>query len=379
MQSLEPDDTLERRLRETIHSLGPLPLPGRGQTLQRWDALARAASHSMPVGKCVESHADALAIVAELGARDSSGTGRRQSHRADESRVHSGNGEPDGTIGIDSAGRTAGSVWAVWAAEVPGVPLQADFDAASRAPAALADGSDQCVRGTPVLISGSKPWCSGAGIVTHGLVTTRDRSGQAWLVAVDMKQPGIDCDHGKWVAVGMRDTATATVTFDAVPGVAIGSSGGYLERPGFWQGAIGVAACWYGGAVALADVLRRSVTRRHDAHALAHLGNVDASLCAARAALREAAQWIDANPRADARRLALRVRWQVEATVRDVLRDAGECMGATPFCIDPQFARMAADLPVFVRQSHARRDAESLGRLTMESGEGPHWWLAPGS
>jgi hypothetical protein len=37
-------------------------------------------------------------------------------------------------------------------------------------------------------------------------------------------------------------------------------------------------------------------------------------------------------------------------------------LGAGPYCKDRQFARLIADLPVFLRQSHAERDLAALGR-----------------
>lgn len=49
-----------------------------------------------------------------------------------------------------------------------------------------------------------------------------------------------------------------------------------------------------------------------------------------------------------------------------VMHHAGRALGATPFCRDPHFARLMADLPVFLRQSHAERDLERLGQLTLE-------------
>ena len=38
----------------------------------------------------------------------------------------------------------------------------------------------------------------------------------------------------------------------------IGQPNSYLKRPGFWHGAAGVAACWYGAAVRLANFLQES-------------------------------------------------------------------------------------------------------------------------
>ena len=56
-----------------------------------------------------------------------------------------------------------------------------------------------------------------------------------------------------------------------------------------------------------------------------------------------------------------RARQAAEACARRVLDDVGRALGATPFCRDAEFARRAADLPVFIRQSHAERDDAALG------------------
>ena len=57
-----------------------------------------------------------------------------------------------------------------------------------------------------------------------------------------------------------------------------------------------------------------------------------------------------------------------EAAAQAVLEETGRALGATPFCRDAGFARAAADLPVFIRQSHGDRDDAALARaiLTME-------------
>ena len=65
----------------------------------------------------------------------------------------------------------------------------------------------------------------------------------------------------------------------------------------------------------------------------------------------------DDGPRA----LALATRAVVETAAQSVLEHAGRALGARPFCMDARFAAMAADLPVFLRQSHAERDLEALG------------------
>jgi alkylation response protein AidB-like acyl-CoA dehydrogenase len=88
--------------------------------------------------------------------------------------------------------------------------------------------------------------------------------------------------------------------------------------------------------------------------------------------LREAAAWIDAHPRDDASAVALRVRLAAEATATRVLDEAGRALGASAFCRDGRFARMAADLPVFVSQSHGAQDLAALGERSLSNRE--HAW-----
>jgi hypothetical protein len=53
----------------------------------------------------------------------------------------------------------------------------------------------------------------------------------------------------------------------------------------------------------------------------------------------------------------------VEQSAEQVMREVGRALGAGPFCKDRHFARLSADLPVFLRQSHAERDLAALGQL----------------
>ena len=52
-----------------------------------------------------------------------------------------------------------------------------------------------------------------------------------------------------------------------------------------------------------------------------------------------------------------------------VLGEVGRALGAAPFCRDARFARMAADLPVYLRQSGADRDADALGGRVADAGD----------
>jgi hypothetical protein len=294
--------------------LDNLTVPGDGHILQRWSALAAVAEHDLSLAKLYEGHTDALAILQELGQQPSRATS-----------------------------------WAVWAAEAP------------EGRALIEPATDGAVR-----LRGAKCWCSGAADVSHGLLTAWHADGRGpQLVMLAMAQPEIVISRDAWHAVGMADSASLTVSFHGAPAHLVGNIGDYLSRPGFWQGGAGVAACWYGGAKALGEALRRAVAEAGLANAhpfrMAALGKVELALTAAAAVLREAAAWIDAHPRDDASAVALRARLAAECCAATVQGECGRALGAAAYCRDERFARMAADLPVFVRQSHGERDFAALG------------------
>jgi hypothetical protein len=289
-----------------------LPLPGRGDTARRWERLAELTATDIVAGRLAEAHTDAAAILAELG-----GPAPQQ-----------------------------GELWGVWAAEAPDAVLVADGD------------------GERVTVSGAKAWCSGAGMCSHALVTARvgERRG---LFAVPLDDARVHALPSTWRNAGMAGSDTRTVEFDAAAAEPVGALGEYLTRPGFWHGAIGVAACWLGGARAVAAPLYRAAENAGP-HALAHLGAVDAALTAASATLAWAAAEVDRDPRnvgGTAELVARRARAVVETAVDETITRTGRALGPGPLSQDADHARRVADLTIYVRQSHAERDLEALGRL----------------
>ncbi|WP_067502564.1 acyl-CoA dehydrogenase family protein [Actinoplanes sp. TFC3] len=288
-------------------TLPDLPLPGHGRTAERFARLTAIAREDLVTARLVEGHTDAVAILAELG------------HPAEPGR------------------------WGVWAATP-----------ASLTAAPTAHGWT---------LTGERPWCSGAAWCTHALVTAAADDGIR-LFAVRNQRPYATALEGTWPAIGMAGSDSRTIRFTDAPAHPVGQAGGYVERPGFWHGGVGVAACWYGGALGVADsLLHAARTKDLGPHALAHLGAIDVALGTARTALADAAAEIDADPRRDAHRLALRVRATVENAATEVLDRVGRALGAGPLSRDAAHARRVADLTVYLRQSHAEADHEQLGRL----------------
>ena len=303
------------------HGLLDLPLPGRGSTAERYAALAALGALDLDVARLAEAHADAIAILADLAG------------------------------GVPRPG-----LWGVWAANPPADPLLA------------APSSGGWV------LDGTKPWCSGAAACDHALVTARAEDGYR-LFAVALSGPTATPVDGSWPSPAMRGSDSRSVRFEGHPAEQVGPPEGYLARPGFWHGAVGVAAVWLGGAVAVAEALAAADARRAlHPHALVHVGAVDASLAAARALLHEAAEQTDGDPRdsaGQARLTAARVRAVVERAATEVTERVGRALGAAPLARDAEHARRVADLALYLRQSHAERDLEEHGRAALDATDWP--------
>jgi alkylation response protein AidB-like acyl-CoA dehydrogenase len=321
-----PDD-VDAVLAWTVDASAALPLPGTGSTTALWSALASVAAADVGVARILEPHLDALAVLAQA----------------------------PGPVDLGPVRAGVGSTWGVYAAEGPGTRLEAHEH----------DGG--------WVLSGTKPWCSLAGSLSHALVTAWVGDRERRLFAVHLRGDGVRPATGPWVSRGLAQVVSAPVTFEAARAVPVGPAGWYLHRPGFAWGGIGVAACWWGGAVGLARTLWEALGRREpDPLALAHLGAVDVALTAARTSLAAAADAVDAGiDGAPSAVLARRVRTVVADAVEEVQRRCAHALGPGPLTADEPFARRVADLGVYVRQHHAERDAAALGRDLRAAGELP--------
>ncbi|MEY2849358.1 MAG: hypothetical protein RI885_2025 [Actinomycetota bacterium] len=298
------------------------PGPGSGRTLELWQSLATLAAADPTIARIVEPHLDALAILAEV---------------------------PD-AVDLTPIGATPASTWGVYAAEAAGMTLEA----------------------TPIddrwVLTGTKPWCSLAALVSHCLVTASQPDGRRRLFAVRLDARAT-VHAGVWAARGLTAVPSGPVDFDAAPAVPVGEAGWYLERSGFAWGGIGVAAIWWGATLGIARLVASTAAARPpDQIGLMHLGRIDEQLWAARSVLREAAAVVDGGGagRHDARMLAARTRAVVASCAERVLLSAAHALGPGPLALDPAHAGRVADLELYLRQHHAERDSAALGRMVLD-------------
>lgn len=303
---------------------GSISLPGSGATRRRWDSLARVAAVDVTLARVLEPHVDALAILAEAGMQP-----------------------------------PPGSSWGVYAAEGPGVRVDATPTS-----------------GGAATLSGRKPWCSLGGVLSHALVTAWVDEERRGLFAVDLGHAGVRLGEETWSPVGLSAVTTTALDLDDVPAHPVGGPGWYLDRDGFAWGGLGVAAVWWGGAVGVARRLLAQAERRApDQVALMHLGAVDAVLAGADAALARAAHDIDTGRAAGpaGALLAARTRHVVAEAAEQVLLRVGHALGPGPLSLEGDHARRTADLALYLRQHHAERDSAALGRLVLDD-TAARWW-----
>ncbi len=266
-------ETVIRELRK-LHGRGDLelPLPGRGQTMDRWRSLARFGRRDLCLARLAEGHADAAAILAEAGHRP--------------------------------AGRT---LYGVWASRSGGT------------------GAAVHRRNGRWRLCGTVRFCSGAGFIDRALVAARvSDSEQPLLVDVDLASPEVVPRLDSWPAIGMDASASLDVTFHDVTIAeksVVGPPGFYTGRCGFALGGAGVAAVWMGGAAGALDATLAAWANGHDPgpHRLALLGALHTQLASTEALLVSAAESIDAAPEANHETLAATCRSATEKTAREFI------------------------------------------------------------
>jgi hypothetical protein len=291
------------------------PLPAKGSTPLRLHRIYAVAEEDLSLAKLVEGHWDAVAILAEAGRAP-----------------------------------TPGVTYGVWASEIPGMGLGLTSD------------------GTRYLMNGKKPFCSGLGIVDRALVTVKEP--RPLLLDVDMRQQRkcVQTDTSSWATEAFRETKTGAVIFENYSlsdDSIVSHEDFYLTREGFWHGACGPAACWAGGAAGLLTFARNS--KRDDPHTLAHLGAMESSVWAMQAAVQRAGVEIDSGS-GDAMKRALMLRHAVEQSCTEILRRFARTYGPHPLAMVCDISRRYQELDLYLRQCHAERDLEVLGRLSRQSG-----------
>jgi hypothetical protein len=287
-----------------------LPLPGAGQTPRRLLMLSQIARRDLAAARIAEAHTDAMAILAEAGAA---------------ARVN--------------------TLYGVWTSDSPEQPLRAER---------IADLGWR--------LHGLKQSCCGAGLVNAALVTAYTAD-SLLLFDVAMDEH-VQPQPAEWHAPALAETATCAVSFDTVvigTESPIGRPDWYLRRAGFWNGTVGPAACWAGGAMSLIDAAREFKPKQR--YARTHLGAMEASAWQLGAILDQCGREMDEDPEdvsGRARVRALMVRHLIERVCTEVLERFGRATSEHLLAHDADVAKQYAALTLCIRQCQTERDLETI-------------------
>jgi len=317
-----PEEGVRTLLRDGSLEVADL---GTGDTAGRLEVLSRIGRSDLSVGRLAEAHIDARAILAEAGRPSA----------------------PDRLHGV-------------WAADRPRRGL-------------VIDGWP----GSPVL-HGSKDFCTGVGICDVALVTAHasgeDRPLLVQLDLAALRRDGqLTVDDSGWSTTAFVGTSTGSISLRhhaMDPASVIGPPGWYLDRPGFWHGALGPAAVWAGGALGVIDDAL-SHSSGDDPHEAAHRGALRAVGWGLAAMMECAGGAVDADPSdatGGACSLALAFRYQVERGCREALERSAQLLGPGPLAFDATIARRHAELALYLGQSHGDRDLADLDRSWSRDG-----------
>lgn len=310
---------LRERLAE-LRTAGALDVaaPGTGATAARLELLASLGREDLSVARLAEPHLDARAIAEEL-----------------------------------DIARSADGLYGVWASGGPASTMRVRRD------------------GDGWVLSGEKPFCSGADVCDGALVTVAcGDGGDDLLVDLDLvaarRSGRFDVDPAGWATVAFADTCTATVVARdlVLPADAVvAPARAYLDRPGFWHGALGPAAVWVGGIGGLVDAASDVVGAGADVHDRVALGQLRALEWATSAWLRAVGDEVDADPidGCAARRRAVTVRHLVQRSAIEAIDLFGQVGGPRSLAFDRDSVRRVQELQLYVRQFHGPVELELLG------------------
>lgn len=280
------------------HSGDPRTVAEGLALLQLLHAVGR---HDLPLGRLFEGNVDARQIVCRYGA---------DAH-ADL--------PPHATLGV-------------WNADLPGEPLRLDGER----------------------LHGAKSFASGAGVLTHALVSA-DAEGGRQLLLIDLFQVPPSIDRNWWRTIGMQRSETHIVRWEnaAVPASArIGLVDDYGREPWFSGGALRFAAVQAGGVAGLCDRVRDhlgTTGRAADPHQAGRLAALYLAAEAAAGAVRRAAEsWLKAGEGPAAHVAAARAA--VVKAGDEAIALAEQAVGVQGMFLCHPLSAMLADLSVYLRQ-----------------------------
>lgn len=185
--------------------------------LKLLEKLFQLGQTNLSMARLAEGHVDAVQIVARYGT--------------DIQRWHLGEALTDGAL------------LGVWNAPHRELPLR------------VREGE----------LCGAKSYASGAGTITHALVTAEAGGASSQLILLDLERQIPKLDRKFWCPIGMKPTATFQVSWDRIavePTQLVGEAGAYEREPWFSAGALRFVAVQAGAITAIVQETVRHLEER---------------------------------------------------------------------------------------------------------------------
>lgn len=297
------------------------------------DAIDAAGWRAAPAGDpaAAEAYVALLAVLYEIGRRDLP-LGRLLEGHVDAVQIALRYGEETQRAALRAA-IAEGAALGVWNAGLPGEPLVLD------------EGR----------LSGGKSYASGAGVLSHALVTADTPTGPQ-LLLLDLARTAPAIDRGWWRMTGMQRSETHRVRWtDApvAPADLIGAQGVYTTEPWFGGGALRFVAVQAGGIAGLFDRVRDHLVgagRADDPFQAGRLTELFGLADGAAAVVRRTARlWFADEGEARLARVAA-ARVQVADAAERALAVAQAAVGLPGHFLDHPLSAQLTDLQVYLRQ-----------------------------
>lgn len=286
-------------------------------------ALYRTGRKDLPLGRLLEGHVDAVQIVHRYGSASQ--------------------------IGHLRASLATGALLGVWNAALPHEPLL------------LQEQS----------LHGGKSYASGAGVLTHALVTAADEDGTR-LILVELARTAPVIDRGWWRMTGMQRSETHQVRwFDAAIAAndQVGAPDVYAREPFFSGGALRFVAVQAGAIAGLCDRARDHLVatgRADDPFQAARLAELFWLADAAAAFVRRAAvAWFETDGEEQLARVAA-TRLAVADAAERAITLAEHSVGLAGHFLDHPLAALMTDLAVYLRQPVPDAQRLRVGRAVKD-------------
>lgn len=219
-----------------------------------------------------------------------------------------------------------------------------------------------------MLLEGSVRFASGAGLIDRALVPVWLDAHRHLLVDLDVRT--LPVDDTQWAISAMEVSRSHAVGVEGARVCerdVVGSMNFYLDRPAFFPGGVGAAACWAGGAARVADLLLARMHEPAPEQMRRRHGTVRVHLTSAVSVIRSAARVLDEHLRGrgstevDWRAVSTECRAVVAAAVGGVLEQAQRLGGPAALAYDRDLTRAIHDLQLYVLQQNVDADTLYLG------------------